>query len=106
MSLTLEVRLRSKSVTTRFSISSGDRPGIDQSTLTIGNVDIREDIDGHGDDGGAAEDGDQNRHDDEGIGAAESQPDNPHSLFKDGAHGCNDLRPPQGDLRFGRRLET
>ena len=36
MSLTLEVRLRSKPVTTRFSISSGDSPVYTQSTLTTG----------------------------------------------------------------------
>jgi len=36
ISLTLEVRLRSKFVTTRFSISSGDRPVYTQSTLTTG----------------------------------------------------------------------
>ncbi len=36
-----------------------------------GNVDIREDIDGHGDDGSAAQDGDQDSHHDEGVGAAE-----------------------------------
>ena len=36
ISLTLEVRLRSKLVTTRFSISSGDRPEYSHSTLTIG----------------------------------------------------------------------
>ena len=71
MSLTFEVRLRSKPVTTRFSISSGDRPGYTHSTLTIGNVDIGEDIDRHGDDGGAAQDGDEDRHHDEGVRAAE-----------------------------------
>src|ERR1019366_640355 len=32
-------------------------------------IDIREDIDGHGDDGRPAEDGDEHGHDDEGIGA-------------------------------------
>ena len=31
------------------------------------------------DDGGAAQDGDQHRHDDESIRAAESEPDDPHS---------------------------
>ena len=36
MSLTLEVRLRSKPVTTRFSISSGERPEYTQRTLTTG----------------------------------------------------------------------
>ncbi len=36
ISLTLEVRLRSKFVTTRFSISSGDRPEYTHNTLTTG----------------------------------------------------------------------
>ena len=36
------------------------------------------DIDGHGDDGGAAQDGDQDGHHHEGIRAAESKPDDPH----------------------------
>ena len=36
MSLTFEVRLRSKPVTTRFSISSGDRPEYTHNTLTTG----------------------------------------------------------------------
>ena len=45
-----------------------------------GNVDVRENVDGHGDDGGRAEDGDQNRHHHERIRATESEPDNPHNL--------------------------
>src|SRR5690349_3365200 len=36
MSLTLDVRLRSKLVTTRFSISSGERPLYTHNTLTTG----------------------------------------------------------------------
>ena len=71
MSLTLEVRLRSKPVTTRFSISSGERPLIDPEHADDRDVDVGEDIHRHGDDGGAAEDGDQDSHHDEGIGAAE-----------------------------------
>ncbi len=81
MSLTFEVRLRSKLVTTRFSISSGRQAGVRPQDAHDGNVDVGEDVDGHGDDGGAAQDGDQDRHHDKGIRAAESKPDDPHNLF-------------------------
>ena len=36
-----------------------------------GNVDVGEDVHRHGDDGRHAQDGDQNRHHDEGVGAPE-----------------------------------
>ena len=36
------------------------------------DVDVGEDIDRHGGDGAPAEDGDENSHDDEGVGATES----------------------------------
>ena len=78
MSFTFEVRLRSKPVTTRFSISSGERPPIDPKNAHDGNIDIRKNIDRHGDDSGPAQDGDQNRHDDEGVGAGKREPDDPH----------------------------
>ena len=72
MSLTFEVRLRSKPVTTRFSISSGDRPEYTHRTLTMGMSMYGKDVDRHGDDGRAAQDGDEHRHHDEGVRAAES----------------------------------
>src|SRR5690348_6455973 len=44
-----------------------------------GNVNVRENVDGHGEDCRCAENGDQNRHHHEGVRAAESEPDDPHN---------------------------
>ncbi len=57
----------------------GRESGIDPQNAHDRDIDIGKDIDRHGDDGGTAQDGNQNRHDDERIGAGKSQPDNPHS---------------------------
>jgi hypothetical protein len=46
-----------------------------------GNVYIRKDVDRHGGDGGAAQDGDQHRHYDKGIRATEGQSDDSHNLL-------------------------
>ena len=86
MSLTVVVMDRSKMVTMRFSISSGDRPLIGPDDADYRDIDIREDIDGHGDDGGSAQNGDEHRHDHEGIRAPERESYYPHvGLDTDGA---------------------
>jgi hypothetical protein len=43
------------------------------------NVDARKDVYGHGHDGEDAQDGDQQGHNDERVGTAERETDNPHS---------------------------
>ncbi len=58
----------------------GRQSGINPQDADDRDIDIGKDIHRHSDDGRPAQDGDQDRHDDKGIRAAKSQPDNPHSL--------------------------
>ena len=44
------------------------------------DVDVREDVRGHPDDGEPAHDRDQHRHHDEGVGAPERDSDQPHEV--------------------------
>ena len=44
------------------------------------NIDVREDIPWHGNDGDSAQNRDQNRHHHEGVGSAQSEVNNPHEF--------------------------
>ena len=70
MSLTLEVRLRSKFGNDALLHLFRREAVVHPQDADDGNVDVGEDIDGHGDDGGPAQNGDQDSHHDKGIRAA------------------------------------
>ena len=70
MSFTVVVMARSKIVTMRFSISSGEMPPYVQTTLTTGMSIYGKISTGMRDNRAAAQNGDQHRHHDEGIRAA------------------------------------
>ena len=70
----------------------GREAGVLEDDADDGDVYIRENIHRHGDDGGAAQDGDEQGHDDESVGAAKGQPDNPHSVcFRGGERSAHNL---------------
>ena len=75
---TFAVTARSKFVTIRLSISSGVSPLYCQTMLTTGRSMYGKDVHRHRRDRETARDGDEQRHDDEGIGAPEGEPDDPH----------------------------
>ena len=81
MSLTFEVRLRSKFVTNALLHLFRREPVVRQRTLTTGMSMYGKISTGMVDDRGSAQDGDQNSHDDEGIRAAEGEPDDPHEEY-------------------------
>ena len=80
MPTTFDVSARSKFVTMRLSISSGDSPLYCQTMLTTGMSMYGKDVDRHRRDRDAAQNGDQHGHHDERVGAPEREPDDPHAL--------------------------
>ncbi len=68
----------------------GREAGIVPDDADDGDIDVRKDIHRHRNDGGDAKNGDQQRHDDEGIGAPEGESDYPHRNFR-GLKGLSNM---------------